>query len=563
MIKFTFALLNSRQRLNFFLLLIFAVIVACLELLGIFSIFPFLTVISDPEIIKNNEYLFAFYNFFEFKNNNSFIQFLGISVIFLFLIRGIFAITLTALKTIFTRYFHRDLSFRLYKHYLDLEYLEFKKKKTASASEILVNETLYVSNSISDLITFITELILIFLIFSTLMIIDWQITLFSLTMLLFLGLFTIPITRSLTKIGIKRAEKQLNIYNIVTESLNVFKGIKILSAKEFFQNKFIIQLKEFAKNQINYGILGEVPKYFIEITAVIFIMTLILILNSDGSSSSSWIPIISTLALSFYRLLPSINRLISAYNQLKYNKRASNLILEELRGETENLGSEKISFKRKVEFKNISVSFDTSKILNKINLSIIKGEKIALIGPSGSGKTTFLDIFMGLVRPDDGIIEIDGQYLNKKKIKDWRSKIGYLPQENYLINGNVAENISFGREINTTKISESIKSSNLNSDPYFNISKDKKIGELGNTLSGGQKQRLMIARLAYGKPEILILDEPTSALDSENEEKIMNEVFKSFKEETIIVVSHRDEAIKGCDRTIKIENGQIEEVPSN
>lgn len=563
MIKFTFALLNSKQRLNFFLLLIFAVIVACLELLGIFSIFPFLSVISDPEIIKNNEYLFAFYNFFEFKNNNSFIQFLGMSVIFLFLIRGIFAISLTALKIIFTRYFHRDLSFRLYKHYMDLKYLEFKKKKTASASEILVNETLYVSNSISDLVTFITELILIFLIFSALMIIDWQITLFSLAMLLFLGLFTIPITKSLTQIGIKRAEKQLNIYNIVNESLNVFKGIKILSVKEFFQNKIIFQLKDFAKNQINYTILGEVPKYFIEITAVIFIMTLILILNSDGSSSSSWVPIISTLALSFYRLLPSINRLISSYNQLKYNKRASNLIIEELRGETENLASEKISFKRKVEFKNISVSFDSSKILKKVNLSIKKGEKIALIGPSGSGKTTFLDIFMGLIRPDDGIIEIDGQYLNKKKIKDWRSKIGYLPQENYLINGTVAENISFGREINTTKISESIKSSNLSSDPYFNISQNKKIGELGNTLSGGQKQRLMIARLAYGNPEILILDEPTSALDLENEEKIMSEVFKSFKEKTIIVVSHRDEAIKGCDRTIKIENGLIEEVQSN
>lgn len=563
MIKFTFALLNSKQRLNFFLLLIFAVIVACLELLGIFSIFPFLSVISDPEIIKNNEYLFAFYNFFEFKNNNSFIQFLGMSVIFLFLIRGIFAISLTALKIIFTRYFHRDLSFRLYKHYMDLKYLEFKKKKTASASEILVNETLYVSNSISDLVTFITELILIFLIFSALMIIDWQITLFSLAMLLFLGLFTIPITKSLTQIGIKRAEKQLNIYNIVNESLNVFKGIKILSVKEFFQNKFIFQLKDFAKNQINYIILAEVPKYFIEITAVIFIMTLILILNSDGSSSSSWVPIISTLALSFYRLLPSINRLISSYNQLKYNKRASNLIIEELSGETENLASEKISFKRKVEFKNISVSFDSSKILKKVNLSIKKGEKIALIGPSGSGKTTFLDIFMGLIRPDDGIIEIDGQYLNKKKIKDWRSKIGYLPQENYLINGTVAENISFGREVNTTKISESIKSSNLSSDPYFNISQNKKIGELGNTLSGGQKQRLMIARLAYGNPEILILDEPTSALDLENEEKIMSEVFKSFKEKTIIVVSHRDEAIKGCDRTIKIENGLIEEVQSN
>lgn len=175
MIKFTFKLLNQKQKVNFFLLLILAVFVACLELLGIFSIFPFLTVIENPKIIQENFYLSKIYEQLSFKNNESFIQFLGICVILLFLVRGIFAILLTALKMVFTRFFHLDLTNRLFKHYLNLDYLEFKKKKTSSSSEILMNETLYVSNSITDLITMVTEIILIFLIFSTLMFIDWKI----------------------------------------------------------------------------------------------------------------------------------------------------------------------------------------------------------------------------------------------------------------------------------------------------------------------------------------------------------------------------------------------------
>ncbi len=563
MIKFTFKLLNAKQKVNFYLLLVLAVIVACLELIGIFSIFPFLTVISEPEIIRKNEYLFYVYDFFDFKKDSSFIQFLGICVIMLFLLRGVFAISLTALKMIFTRYFHLDLTYRLFQHYLNLEYLEFKRKKTSSASEILVNETLYVSNSITDLITLVTELILIFLIFSTLMFINWQITSFSILILIFISLFTIPITRALSEIGKKRADAQLKIYDVVTESMNIFKGIKILSAMELFNEKLLIHLKDFTKNQISHSVLGEIPKYFIEILAVIFIMTAILILNSSSSSASSWIPIISTLAISFYRLLPSLNRLISSYNQLRYNKRASTLILREFKGKTENLVNESLNFKKEINFKNISVSYGSDMILKNINFKISKGDKIALIGPSGSGKTTFLDVFMGLVKPDSGSIFIDDRELNQKGIKSWRSKIGYLPQDNYLLNSTVFENIYFGRKKDIEKINKSVKLSYLDEDPFFKIEKDNAIGELGNTLSGGQKQRLMMARLAYGDPEILILDEPTSALDSGNEQKIMDEIFNSFQNETIIVVSHRDKAISRCNKTVKINKGNLEIIENN
>ena len=559
MIKFTFKLLNAKQKINFFLLLILAVFVACLELLGIFSIFPFLSVIENPKIIKENIYLLKVFNFFNFKNEQAFIQFLGICVILLFLIRGIFSISLTALKMVFTRFFHKDLTFRLFQHYLNLEYLEFKKKKKSSSSEVLVNETLYVSNSITDLVTFITELILIILIFTALMVIDWKITLFSISVLAFLGVFTIPITKSLSKVGIERAETQLKIFDTISETMNVFKGIKILSAIQLFKDRLTSNLKTFAKNQIYHGVLGEIPRYFIEITAVSFIMVSILILYDDGNNTS-WVPVISTLAISFYRLLPSINRLINSYNQLKYNKRASNLILEEFKGKIEVESTESIPFENQIVFKDISLSYGSKKILDKVNLKINRGEKIALVGPSGSGKTTFLDIFMGLIKPDNGDILVDNRPLNSSKIKSWRSKVGYLPQENYLLNASIEENILFGRKKDNLKLENAIKLSFLDKDSFFEVESKNTIGDSGNKLSGGQKQRLMIARLAYGEPDILILDEPTSALDSENEEKIMNEVFNSFKNKTILVVSHRDKAINGCERSIKICDGKVKEI---
>ncbi len=559
MIKFTFKLLNAKQKINFFLLLILAVFVACLELLGIFSIFPFLSVIENPKIIKENIYLLKVFNFFNFKNEQAFIQFLGICVILLFLIRGIFSISLTALKMVFTRFFHKDLTFRLFQHYLNLEYLEFKKKKKSSSSEVLVNETLYVSNSITDLVTFVTELILIILIFTALMVIDWKITLFSISVLAFLGVFTIPITKSLSKVGIERAETQLKIFDTISETMNVFKGIKILSAIQLFKDRLTSNLKTFAKNQIYHGVLGEIPRYFIEITAVSFIMVSILILYDDGNNTS-WVPVISTLAISFYRLLPSINRLINSYNQLKYNKRASNLILEEFKGKIEVESTESIPFENQIVFKDISLSYGSKKILDKVNLKIKRGEKIALVGPSGSGKTTFLDIFMGLIKPDNGDILVDNRPLNSSKVKSWRSKVGYLPQENYLLNASIEENILFGRKKDNLKLENAIKLSFLDKDSFFEVESKNTIGDSGNKLSGGQKQRLMIARLAYGEPDILILDEPTSALDSENEEKIMNEVFNSFKNKTILVVSHRDKAINGCERSIKICDGKVKEI---
>ena len=562
MIKNTLLLLTKKQKVSLALLLILAVFVALLELSTIFSIFPFLSVVSSPEIISENEYLNYLYKFLDLQNENDFIIFLGIAVIGIFLLRGIFSMALTVLRMIFTRYFHVGITDKLFQHYLNIEYGEFSRRNTSSATEILVNETLYVTNSINDLIIFLTEVILIVLIILALFFIDWKITFVTLIIFSFLALLTAPVTKILTQRGIERAETQIAIYDLLYEALSNFKAIKILSSTAIFTKKLLVSLDKFAKNQVWYISIAELPKYFIELTAITFLILLILNLNSNNSDTSSWLPLISTLAMAFYRLLPSVNRIISTFNQLKYNKKATEVILSEFSIPVENpkKNNIEISFKNNLVCKDISLSYKNKPILKKANLEIKFGEKVAITGPSGSGKTTFLDILMGITKPNEGKVLIDNKSLTSSHLRSWRSQIGYVPQGNYLLNTSVEENISFGRELNKTKVEKSLKLANLDRDPFFHSSDRVKIGEGGIQLSGGQKQRLMISRASYENPSLIILDEPTSALDSETEERVMTEIFKSFNDKTIIIVSHREEAIKGCDKYLRIENGQFTEL---
>lgn len=562
MITKTLQLLNAKQKSNLCFLLGLAVFVAILELTTIISIFPFLSVISSPDIIQENEYLNYIYQILGAKDNEQFILYLGVAVIAVFFIRGFFSIVLTVLRMIFTRYLHVSITNRLFIHYLNVGYQDFSKKHSSAATEIIVNETLYVTNSINDLIIFLTEVILIILIISALLFIDWQITSLTLLTFSFLALITMPITNILTKKGVERAETQIAIYDLLSEALSNYKAIKILSSAALFTKKLISSLEKFAKNQVWFVSLAELPKYFIELIAVSFLILLILYLNSSSSDTSTWLPLISTLAMAFYRLLPSVNRIISTFNQLRYNRRATEVILSEFDIPLENPSEERmeISFEKDIVFDNISLNYLGKSILFEASLIIEKGEKIALTGPSGSGKTTFLDIMMGMIKPSNGSVLVDGKILSSSHLKSWRSQIGYVPQGNYLLDDTVAVNITFGRSLNQNKIDRSLKLANLNTDPYFKSEKRSYIGEGGSMLSGGQKQRLMIARASYEDPNIIILDEPTSALDSESEEKVMKEIFESFKDKTIIIVSHREEAIKGCDRYLSIENGKFIEL---
>jgi ABC-type bacteriocin/lantibiotic exporter with double-glycine peptidase domain len=224
-----------------------------------------------------------------------------------------------------------------------------------------------------------------------------------------------------------------------------------------------------------------------------------------------------------------------------------------------------LDFKKNIKLKNVSFSFSkkSKKILSDINLSVKNGEFIGVIGKSGSGKTTFADLIMGLVEPTSGLVEIDNTPLSKLEIRTWQDKVGYVPQNIYLTNDSIKNNIAYGlrnEDIDNSKLQKAIDKAELQdfieeSDDGINTI----IGEGGKRISGGQKQRIGIARALYHNPKILILDESTSSLDKNTEKKIFNTIHKFKGQITVIIISHDKSILEGSDHIYEIQNGKFKE----
>ncbi len=262
----------------------------------------------------------------------------------------------------------------------------------------------------------------------------------------------------------------------------------------------------------------------------------------------------------FHKQIISI-KILTSYHDLLYYHSSLNIIYQNLRQEEENLGEGKLSFNQELKICNLSFGYEGKKYLFKnLNLNIKKGEKIAFIGESGCGKSTLVDLIIGLLKPKEGQILIDKQELNASNAKNYRQKIGYIPQNIYLFNDSIAKNITFGDAVDEEKLNKVIKQANLE---HFikNLPQgvQTKVGDGGSNLSGGQKQRIAIARALYLEPEILVLDEATSALDTQSEAKIMDEIYKISKDKTMIIIAHRLSTITQCDKVYRLEHGKLKE----
>jgi ABC-type multidrug transport system fused ATPase/permease subunit len=275
-------------------------------------------------------------------------------------------------------------------------------------------------------------------------------------------------------------------------------------------------------------------------------------------SAAMIIPVISMYALALYRMLPAINRILGYFNSMAFLQKSLHIIYDELQLEIDNEGSQPAIFNRSIRCENMWFRYlKGNEVIKDISLEIKRGEKIAFTGESGSGKTTLVDIIIGIYRPIKGQLYVDDVLIDNNNIRSWRSKIGYIPQDIYLFDGTVAENVTFGSEYNDAKIIEVLEKAKIWNFLETKEGMQTRVGEGGLQLSGGQKQRIGIARALYNDPEILILDEATSSLDDETEAQIMNEIYDVSGNKTLIIIAHRLSTVERCDRKIQIEDGVI------
>ncbi len=553
-------LLTKRDKQFLLFLLFFSIFIAIIETVGISAIMPFISIASNFTLVETNEYYSFLYKFFNFETVQKFVIIFGIILIIFYIFRSGINLFYFYLMAKFTQGRYHLLAFRLFRNYLGFSYRDFTSKNSSNLTKSIVTEANNLTGLISNILLIFSEIFVIIFIYGMLLFVNWKITLILTIILAIKALFLIKtLSKKIKILGDSRALYQQKFYEIINSTFGNFKIIKLFSNENKILNEFKNASFEYARVNVVNKTLSIVPRLFLEAVGFsLMIFVVIYLIYKYNSDIKPTLPIISMYILALYRLLPSFNRIMSGYNDIMFRVKSLDIIHSDLMYNIENLGDKKIKFKDKIELKNILFGFEKDKsILKNLNLTIKKGEKIAFIGESGAGKSTLVDIIIGLYRPKIGNILVDNEKLNDFNIKSLRQKIGYIPQSVYLFDGNVADNVVFGREFYEEKIIQVLKKANI-----WKFLKEKdgiytKVGEGGIQLSGGQKQRVAIARAIYSEPEILVLDEATSALDSQTEERIMDEIYTVSSDKTLIIIAHRLSTIQRCEKIYEIKNGQI------
>jgi ATP-binding cassette, subfamily B, bacterial PglK len=555
-------LLLRNEKKAFFHFVIFSVLISAVETVGISLIMPLISMAIDPDSVNSNQYYKYIYDLFEFKSTRDFIISFGIFLVFFYIFRSVINLYYYYRLNNFSQERYYSIVSRLFKKYMAISYRDFVMQNSSNLNKTIVTEAANYSSIIKNSLIMTSEVFVFIFIYSVMLYVDFEVTIVLTVILILIAVLLIKVVSSRIKqAGSIRENEQLNYYEVINKSFGNFKLIKLLCNDESAgSGAFQRHALRYAQATSRAQTLIQVPRFALE--AVGFGTITIIVTYSvwlDNQNILSTLPMISMFALALYRLLPSINRIMTGYNVIVFTHKALGIIYSHLYEQTsEKLGKSDIEFNENIDFLNVWFEYEENKpVLCDISFSIKKGEKIAIVGGSGNGKSTLAGLIMGIYQPSKGVIRVDSQPLDDRSMQSWRKKIGYIPQSIYLFDGSVADNVVFDRDHDIERIVNALKQANI-----YDFLKDKdgidtQVGEGGVMLSGGQKQRIAIARALYGDPEILIFDEGTSALDDVTEKKVMKEVYRVSHNKTLIVIAHRMSTISECRRIFHIDNGSI------
>jgi ATP-binding cassette subfamily B protein/ATP-binding cassette subfamily C protein len=403
------------------------------------------------------------------------------------------------------------------------------------------------------------EAFTVLLLYGFMVAIQWQITLVLTGILGLVVLLVLTVVlRTSRRQGIRRTEAYKKVYQILAETFGNFKFIRLKGNGDSIIQEFAKFTQRIAQAQRVNSVLGIIPRCILESTGFALIIGTVNFILWQYRSAETIIPLISLYALSLYRILPAATRMLTNINQISFSQRSLEIVYDDIHQETLQEGNDALGFTKTIRINNLSFNYIAEqKVLQDVSLLIHKGEKVAVVGESGSGKSTLIDVLIGLHKPVRGGLYVDDIAVTNANIQSWRRKIGYIPQNIYLFDGTVGENVSFGSVTDKNRITEVLKMANIWDFLQEREGIDTRIGEGGIQLSGGQKQRIGIARALYTNPDVLVLDEATSSLDTETETKIMDEIYRISADKTLIVIAHRLTTVERCDRRIAIEEGKL------
>lgn len=568
-ILFILSLLNLKQKISLFFLQLLIVVTSLLESLGIFSIAPFISMIANPENIKSFNIPFSSIDLIERLNLYSVNDYGYFLMIFFFLI-SVLNIFTNWLIIKFSEQISLYFTTSVYKEYLNKPYKFFLDNNTSVLISKIILESYRVTGGvIKGLMTFNSKLSIAIIIFLTLLVFNFKITilLFAILALVYLCLI-ISINSLIKKTGTLISINNKGRVKTIGESFNSIKDIIVRNKSNFFYSNFYKYANGLAKNHIIVHSLSQLPAYALQFFVLSAIILAFILLGSDENLNfENIIATMSIYALAGLRVIPSLNGMFSSMTSIKSNLPALSNIKKDLMQVSKNKNLEKelkfLNLKEysSISIKNLTFKYSNNIILNKANIKIPIGKMIGISGKTGSGKSTLLNVLAGILEPKKLDLYLDSQKYRINKLP--KLNIGYVSQNMFLLDTTIKENIAFGNfsnEIDSKKIENSLEIS-CAKDFVKKLPKNVNciVGDRGLKLSGGQIQRLSLSRALYFEPDILILDESTNALDKNTEHRVLNNLIK-LKEDTkttIILISHNQLALDKCDLIFELKNKKI------
>lgn len=558
-------LLNPKIKKNFYLIVFFNFIISILELLSVASIYPALLIITG---VSSNKIIDKIFLFFDINPSEKSLTFFLILILFFIILKNIFSIILNWYIQNYLLKNYNFISLKIIKKMLSFNYLDVINLTSPifirNSKEVIFSFRQY----IMSLILISTEIVTVSSLLILLMLISFKISIITISILfIFLLILTKLSKNKITILGKIRNDAYAKLNSSLIEIYNSFRELKIYSNVEFYIKNFLKQNISFAKAQRNIEFFTSITRNLFELLVVLFIALSIIITNYKIDINT--LPTAGIFVFAFFRLYPSFTKISYLKTMLNSNENSIDILLDinktkvEIDKDLPN-NTFNFEFKNNIKIENLSFGYEKNNILKDLNLVINKGDIIGISGKNGSGKTTFCNILLSIIKPKSGKIILDDTYDLENYLKEYRNIVSFIPQNIFLLNDTIKNNITFNLEdnlIDNEKLKKVIKISGLDeinkkiSDRYNSL-----IGENGTNLSGGQRQRVAIARSLFRESEIIIMDEHTSALDSSTEEELLNEMKSLFKDKTIIIISHRKKVLEHCSSNYVLENGKLHRV---
>ncbi len=571
-IKTILSVLDKKAKRQYIWLQLVFFVSAFFQVAGIASIGPFISILSNPDIIHSNEILSSLYLNLGFKTDTQFIFAVALASLVMILTSNTVAGFTKWLTFRFSVSIGSSLQQKIYKNFLFKDYLfhkteNYNKKIATVAAQV----PRFVYMLFQPFLLLTSQLFIVLLILIGLLIMDPLLAFIAGGLIGGSYLLTYVVLRQkLAYHGAVISEKNDRVQSILSESFIGIKDVKLDSLESRYIERYNSINVRGLKSQAFIALSGELPRFVIESISFGAILILALVLLTTQDDIRSVVPILSIYALAGYKLLPTMQQIYKALSSLSGHGSVAKIIRKNLTSTSFDPASVSDSPSpmeiHQVQLSNAEFAYgrEGTPAVQNVSLTLNRGEIYSLVGHSGSGKSTLADIILGLLKLRSGDLIVNDKVLSDQELGSFRKKVGYVAQTIFILEDSVINNVAFGvpeDQIDMDRVKQALTLANadefvdeLPSGIHSNLGQD------GKLLSGGQRQRIGIARALYKQTDLLVLDEPTSALDMESEYKLMKTLNSLKKDLIILVISHRPASIKMSDKIILMSAGQLEDI---